>query len=181
MIHSNSSLDPRIDPVQFTGASSSKNMNRYFYATLLGLLHLGLTGCQLGLTSNAQAQHTPQRLGADRDAQGCIGSAGYTWSEIRGKCLRIFEDGLAFYSYADNPQTNSSAYVVLDKGNDAANKAELHLPGNPRPIILTLHKPMEGEIRPVLMENKSQEIEIIKAKDDLLIRVKGKLWFVHTP
>jgi hypothetical protein len=151
------------------------------YAILVGLLHLGLTVCQLGLTSSAQAQPTPQSLGADRDGQGCIGSAGYTWSELRGKCLRIFEAGLAFSAYSDNPHTNSRAYVVLDERNDAANKAELYLPGNSRPVVLTLRQPIEGETRPLLMENKSQEIEIIKAKDDLFIRVKGKLRFVHTP
>lgn len=156
-------------------------MNRYFHAIVIGLLHLGLTVCQLGLTTNVQAQPTPQRLGADRDAHGCIGSAGYTWSELRGKCLRIFEDGLAFSAYADNPHTSSRAYVVLDERNDSTDKAELYLPGNSRPIILVIRKPIEGETRPLLMENKSQEIEVIKAKDDLFIKVKGKLWFVHTP
>ena len=31
-------------------------------------------------------------LGGDKDAHGCIGSAGYSWCEAKQKCLRIFEE-----------------------------------------------------------------------------------------
>lgn len=31
-------------------------------------------------------------LGGDKDEHGCIGSAGYTWCEIKQKCLRIWEE-----------------------------------------------------------------------------------------
>ncbi len=31
-------------------------------------------------------------VGGDRDAHGCIGSAGYTWCEAKQKCLRIWEE-----------------------------------------------------------------------------------------
>ncbi|MFA4999760.1 MAG: Gmad2 immunoglobulin-like domain-containing protein [Patescibacteria group bacterium] len=31
-------------------------------------------------------------LGGDRDEHGCIGSAGYSWCEAKGKCLRIWEE-----------------------------------------------------------------------------------------
>ena len=34
----------------------------------------------------------PARMvGADRDEHGCIGSAGYTWSEEYGQCVRPWE------------------------------------------------------------------------------------------
>lgn len=29
--------------------------------------------------------------GADRDAHGCIGSAGYVWSSLKNECIRSFE------------------------------------------------------------------------------------------
>ena len=37
---------------------------------------------------------TPQQqiVGGDRDAHGCIGSAGYSWCEIKQKCLRMWEE-----------------------------------------------------------------------------------------
>jgi len=31
-------------------------------------------------------------IGGDRDAHGCIGSAGYSWCEASQKCLRIWEE-----------------------------------------------------------------------------------------
>lgn len=31
-------------------------------------------------------------LGSDRDEHGCIGSAGYTWCEVKNKCLRVWEE-----------------------------------------------------------------------------------------
>lgn len=33
-----------------------------------------------------------QLVGGDRDAHGCIGSAGYSWCEAKQKCLRIWEE-----------------------------------------------------------------------------------------
>src|SRR6218665_380242 len=32
-------------------------------------------------------------VGADSDAHGCKASAGYTWSQVQEKCLRLFEAG----------------------------------------------------------------------------------------
>src|SRR3989338_10857981 len=31
-------------------------------------------------------------VGNDRDAHGCIGSAGYSWCEAKQKCLRTWEE-----------------------------------------------------------------------------------------
>ena len=44
-------------------------------------------------TEKAVAAST-EMVGADRDEHGCIGSAGYTWSEVRKDCIRLFEDGI---------------------------------------------------------------------------------------
>ena len=37
-------------------------------------------------------------VGSDRDEHGCIGSAGYTWSDARHDCIRLWEAG----QYLDN-------------------------------------------------------------------------------
>jgi len=34
----------------------------------------------------------PQLVGGDKDAHGCIGSAGYSWCEVKSKCLRVWEE-----------------------------------------------------------------------------------------
>lgn len=31
-------------------------------------------------------------VGGDKDEHGCIGSAGYSWCEVKNKCLRIWEE-----------------------------------------------------------------------------------------
>jgi len=30
--------------------------------------------------------------GSDKDIHGCIGSAGYSWCELKSKCLRVWEE-----------------------------------------------------------------------------------------
>ena len=34
----------------------------------------------------------PKVVGGDRDENGCIGSAGYSWCKAKVKCIRIFEE-----------------------------------------------------------------------------------------
>ncbi len=49
-----------------------------------------LIGALLGLAACA----TPGKrvlVGADRDAHGCIGSAGYVWNESLQQCVRPWE------------------------------------------------------------------------------------------
>ena len=38
------------------------------------------------------ADPNDQSIGEDRDGHGCIGSAGYSWCEGKGECLRPWED-----------------------------------------------------------------------------------------
>jgi len=57
-----------------------------------------------GITYYAGTQNNTSRLpdsnvvphgnliGGDKDAHGCIGSAGYTWCEVKNKCLRVWEE-----------------------------------------------------------------------------------------
>ena len=33
-----------------------------------------------------------QLVGSDKEEHGCIGSAGYTWCEVKNKCLRTWEE-----------------------------------------------------------------------------------------
>jgi hypothetical protein len=51
------------------------------------------TKTQFAITASAAASATTGVLvGGDRDAHGCIGSAGYTWCEAKQKCLRSWEE-----------------------------------------------------------------------------------------
>jgi hypothetical protein len=46
----------------------------------------------------------PQMVGNDRDAHGCIGSAGYVWCPEKNKCLRTWEEACAHPSLPTKPQ-----------------------------------------------------------------------------
>ena len=70
----------------------------------------------------AAAQQMP---GSDRDEHGCIGSAGYQWSQVQKKCIRIFEAGTRLVSATD-PNATLAAYLVF--GKDSL-QSELFLPG----------------------------------------------------
>lgn len=65
-------------------------------------------------------------VGADQDENGCLASAGYTWSKLNKECVRVFT-GIQL-----NPIENSTtedvtlcAYVLF---NENADKAEVFLP-----------------------------------------------------
>lgn len=42
--------------------------------------------------SGGQIPDVPGVVGGDKDAHGCVGSAGYSWCAVKNKCLRIWEE-----------------------------------------------------------------------------------------
>ncbi len=64
-------------------------------------------------------------VGNDRDSHGCIGSAGYTWSALKNKCIRVFEDGIRLNPIQPQGSAIISAFVVMEAGKT---EAELFLP-----------------------------------------------------
>ena len=70
--------------------------------------------------------------GNDRDSHGCISSAGYTWSEVRQSCIRIFEEGVRLNN-SDDPQATLAAYAVFSANNDSV---ELFLPEKDKHPVL---------------------------------------------
>ncbi|WP_417227082.1 hypothetical protein [Sutterella wadsworthensis] len=61
---------------------------------------------------------TAPLLGADRDAHGCIGSAGYVWSPLLQTCVQPWEAGERLLPAAA-PQGGSAqaAVYVIRRGN----------------------------------------------------------------
>lgn len=70
----------------------------------------------LGTTAYAQ------QLGSDRDAHGCIPSAGYTWSEAQKDCIRLFEKGIRVES---TDSTRQQVFIVFSPDSTLA---EIFLP-----------------------------------------------------
>ncbi|MEN9322962.1 MAG: hypothetical protein RL699_742 [Bacteroidota bacterium] len=73
----------------------------------------------------------PKAVGSDKDPHGCTTSAGYTWSELRQECIRIFEVGTRFDPVEPN---GMSAFVVMDT---SGKQAELFTLQEKKPLILT--------------------------------------------
>lgn len=69
-------------------------------------------------------------VGADADTHGCKASAGYTWSELKKACIRVFE-GTKLSHYDDGKEYTTASYVIFD-----GNKAELFLDTQKESIVL---------------------------------------------
>ncbi len=67
---------------------------------VVAVLAIGGVGYFAGKSSAPTSQYVPEDInqqqnnlvGNDRDEHGCIGSAGYTWCEVKNKCLRVWEE-----------------------------------------------------------------------------------------
>jgi len=73
-----------------------KNKQKGFIAplliTLVAILLIG-GGVYVYSKKNTNTEKIETNVvGSDRDAHGCIGSAGYSWCEVKNKCLRIWEE-----------------------------------------------------------------------------------------
>lgn len=64
--------------------------------------------------SACRSVQAPQLIGGNKDEHGCLTAAGYTWSELRRDCIRIFEDGVR----VDDPslQPSLTSYAVFAAG-----------------------------------------------------------------
>ncbi len=73
-------------------------------------------------TSALFAQQTQPKAGADKDAHGCIASAGYTYSQLKKECIRTFEQKIQLKEIAT--KGNYTAAVLFNKDQS---KAEIFL------------------------------------------------------
>ena len=126
------------------------------------------------------AQPASSTAGGDKDAHGCLASAGYSWSPLRGECIRIFEAGLAFAPSSDNPDQTLQAFVVMPlPAATPPQQAELYLPGQSAPLALQAVRVPEGETQPVVLQNKAAGVEIDYVRDDYWLRVRGRPMYVR--
>lgn len=84
-------------------------------------------------TSALFAQQTQPKAGADKDAHGCIASAGYTYSLLKKECIRTFEQKIQLKEIA--AKGNFTAAVLFNKDQS---KAEIFLKEEKTSVILNL-------------------------------------------
>lgn len=105
-----------------------------FFAFFMFLL---LSAC------NGQKPDGTPTVGGDRDKHGCIGSAGYQWSELRGECIRLFEVGIRLDPQAKDLNQTTSAFIVFNSMDEDA-KVELFLPGEKAVLLPKVGKDDAG-------------------------------------
>lgn len=54
----------------------------------------------------------PVLLGADKDEHGCRPSAGYSWSELLGECVRLWEVSAKIHYCKPNGNTYQAIYAI---------------------------------------------------------------------
>lgn len=93
--------------------------------SMLCLCACGGQGKQNAQEMSADSIEQPL-VGGSRDAHGCLISAGYTWSEVRKDCIRLFEEGICLEDVEGNSCivvfSSDSARVELFFSNGAANE-----------------------------------------------------------
>ena len=73
--------------------------------------------------------------GDDRDEHGCIGSAGYTWSALRGECIQVFEVGIRLNPVdVEEEEAVISAFIVSKEGDNS--QVELFITGEEQHPVL---------------------------------------------
>lgn len=80
------------------------------------------------------AQQKAPVLGGDRDVHGCIGSAGYTYSQIRNNCVRVFDQKIKLKEVGSDKSYTTMTAVIFSKD---MRRAEVFIPeGAAKSIIL---------------------------------------------
>ena len=93
----------------------------------LSVVALAFTACNNSTPQQtdkaAEELTTPQQemmVGGDRDEHGCIGSAGFTWSALRGECIQVFEVGTRLNPVEEKEEVAViSAFVVTKDGDNS--------------------------------------------------------------
>ncbi|WP_306352737.1 hypothetical protein [Flavobacterium sp. '19STA2R22 D10 B1'] len=103
---------------------------------LLATLIIGTASCNFTKGNSDETPVTPDKkvvLGVDKDEKGCVGSAGYRWSTLLKKCIRVFEEGIRLNPVNVNEEDAVvSAFVIFEENG---NKAEVFLPNEKNSLI----------------------------------------------
>ena len=114
-------------------------MKKIFALSVLALVFVACNNSTPEQTNDtAEDPTTPQQetmVGSDRDEHGCIGSAGYSWSALRGECIQVFEVGTRLNPIdVKEEEAVISAFIVSKDGDNS--QVELFITGEDQNPIL---------------------------------------------
>jgi hypothetical protein len=103
----------------------------FLFLVMASAISCGKKVSQENISKTAQEPQKEVVVGGDSDSHGCKASAGYTWSTLKKKCVRIFENSTRLDHAEDGKTYTTASYVIFD-----GNKAELFLDTQKESIIL---------------------------------------------
>lgn len=102
----------------------------------------------------AAQQAVEQPVGGEKDAHGCLSSAGQTWSTMRNECVQVFD--IADIRLTDPANDTLAVYVILSQDKK---KAEVFAADLPEGVILNAgkggYKSKDGKVR--LIKGKGKD------------------------
>ena len=103
-----------------------------------------LLGCTMVACQNNRAKVNPPSndstlVGNDKDNNGCLASAGYSWSQLKDSCIRPWENSIALHVSDTSANYESAAFVFID---DKQHKAELFLKEEKQSLLLDSIAPL---------------------------------------
>jgi len=126
----------------------------------------------------AQREEIHPIVGNDRDVHGCIRSAGYTWSQVQGRCLQLFNEGLVLMPPDEqtlSTDTDSPFGAIMQSFlifSADSNRVELFMPNKE---AIFFHKTVsQGDIKNWIADNYKIELQnskfIVKQNMDIILK-----------
>lgn len=134
-----------------------------------------MSGCQ----PHSAVTDIDRVVGADAQAHGCKGSAGFVWSAVQQRCLRLFEEGYSFDPVTDMPDQTLKAFLVLAPEAGHSRQAELFLPSSATPIPLEVVHTPERDTRPLVLRNEQAQVMVIRVRETYVMSIQGQVTFTH--
>lgn len=72
-------------------------------------------------------------IGGQKDQNGCLTGAGYTWSQLKQTCIRPFEQGITLIQITSEGSFASASYILF---SDDKKQAELFTPLETGSVLL---------------------------------------------
>jgi len=118
-----------------------KNILKIATLIVMIILIVGCNSNNLNKTSHQAVvkQDSTPMVGGDIDKNGCKGSAGYQWSIIKNKCIRLFEDGIRLDAKQKGLDATFSAFIVF-RDENIKDSIEVFLPNENDVFVLIQDK-----------------------------------------
>jgi len=107
-------------------------------------------------------------VGGDKDADGCLASAGYTWSKLNKECVRFFT-GIQLLPVDKSKNQEEAVFAVYLLFDESKDNAELFLPNQDDSIIVK--REVEGK------QWSNGDWELLSIKGGYQLKKAGKLLF----